>query len=82
MVTPEEFVDSDSFCVSLPHADKLPAFVVEFMISMILILVCCGVWDPRNAKHHGELMELKSHATVTKVKSMHEELIVDFGILR
>lgn len=28
------------------------AVFVEFLISLILVLVCCGVWDSRNnAKH-------------------------------
>jgi len=38
--------------------DIWKAFGVEFFITMGLILICCGVWDPRNAKHHGKLINL------------------------
>lgn len=27
-------------------------FLVEFMISFILALVCCGVWDAKNSDKH------------------------------
>lgn len=41
-------------CVTVPHADVGPmkGVAIEFIITAILILVCCGVWDPRNAKFH------------------------------
>jgi aquaporin rerated protein, invertebrate len=59
MITPNEFFEgSTGFCVSLPAADTTTAFIVEFIITSVLILVCCGVWDPRNAQHHGELLSL------------------------
>ncbi|CAH0558342.1 unnamed protein product [Brassicogethes aeneus] len=35
-----------------PNITAQQAFLVEFIITFILVLVCCGVWDPRNAKHH------------------------------
>ncbi|XP_046805595.1 aquaporin AQPcic-like isoform X1 [Lucilia cuprina] len=43
-----------NLCVTVPHPDITPmqGFAIEFIISAILILVCCGVWDPRNAKFH------------------------------
>lgn len=55
VVTPDQFFSGDSFCVSLPSSDisTFQAFSVEFLITMVLILVCCGVWDPRNQKHMG-----------------------------
>ena len=55
MVTPAHFFSNDSFCVSLPSSNvsTTQAFAVEFLITMVVILVCCGVWDPRNQKHHG-----------------------------
>jgi len=36
-------------CVTVPHPSVLPgqAFGIEFVITSILIIVCCGVWDPR-----------------------------------
>ena len=43
-----------SFCMNLPGLDDGKAFVVEFLISFILILIVCAVWDPRNAKFHGK----------------------------
>lgn len=41
-------------CTTVPAPSVSPvcAVGVEFLITMVLILVCCGVWDPRNAKHH------------------------------
>lgn len=45
----------DNFCVSAPAVPTFEALCVEFIITSILILVCCGVWDPRNANHHGKL---------------------------
>uniref|UniRef100_A0A0K8TQ22 Putative aquaporin major intrinsic protein family n=1 Tax=Tabanus bromius TaxID=304241 RepID=A0A0K8TQ22_TABBR len=40
-------------CTTVPHADLHPfqAIAIEFSITMVLILVCCGVWDPRNAQN-------------------------------
>lgn len=41
-------------CVTLPHdlVSNPQAFGIEFVATAILIIVCCGVWDPRNAQHH------------------------------
>lgn len=44
--------NADSFCVSLPNVDDFKAFWIEFFITMALILLCLGVWDPRNKNHH------------------------------
>uniref|UniRef100_A0A336LPE3 CSON015249 protein n=1 Tax=Culicoides sonorensis TaxID=179676 RepID=A0A336LPE3_CULSO len=40
-------------CTTVPAAqiNDFQAVVVEFMATAVLILVCCGVWDPRNAKN-------------------------------
>lgn len=46
--------DSKTFCQTLPSVDVTTAFVIEFLVTMILILVCCGVWDPRNSKNTGK----------------------------
>lgn len=53
-LTPTEALgaNADSFCVSLPGVDDFKAFWVEFFITMALILLCCGVWDPRNKNNH------------------------------
>lgn len=41
-------------CVTVPHPEISTAqgVGIEFVITAVLILVCCGVWDPRNAKFH------------------------------
>ncbi|XP_033154306.1 aquaporin isoform X2 [Drosophila mauritiana] len=41
-------------CVTLPHdsVSTGQAFGIEFVITSILVIVCCGVWDPRNSKFH------------------------------
>jgi len=41
-------------CVTVPHDDISTGagLGIEFIITAILILVCCGVWDPRNSKFH------------------------------
>jgi aquaporin related protein len=46
--------DPTGFCVSLPNKDvgDMKAFWVEFFITMALIMLCGGVWDPRNKNHH------------------------------
>lgn len=55
-VTPSEFFSDNKFCVSLPTVSASEGFVVEYIISTILILVFCGVIDPRNDKHHGKVI--------------------------
>ncbi|XP_017040699.1 aquaporin AQPcic isoform X2 [Drosophila ficusphila] len=43
----------NGLCVTLPNAvTPGQAFGIEFVITSVLIIVCCGVWDPRNAKFH------------------------------
>ncbi|XP_037944612.1 aquaporin AQPAe.a-like isoform X1 [Teleopsis dalmanni] len=41
-------------CVTVVHDDLSGAqgCAIEAIITGILVLVCCGVWDPRNAKFH------------------------------
>lgn len=59
VLTPEDiFRPANStgpgLCSTIPHSDltAMQALAIEFIATMILILICCGVWDPRNAKHH------------------------------
>ncbi|XP_055622679.1 uncharacterized protein LOC129766195 [Toxorhynchites rutilus septentrionalis] len=42
------------FCVTSPNPkiSTLQAVGIEFVATSVLALVCCGVWDPRNAKYH------------------------------
>ncbi|XP_050097503.1 aquaporin-like [Anopheles aquasalis] len=59
MLTPAAVFDTAKeqgagFCVTQPNSliTTTQAVGIEFVATMVLILVCCGVWDPRNAKHH------------------------------
>ncbi|XP_058461218.1 aquaporin AQPAe.a-like isoform X2 [Malaya genurostris] len=42
------------FCATTPNSriTVAQAVGIEYLVSGVLVLVCCGVWDPRNAKHH------------------------------
>lgn len=44
----------DNFCMSLPNEEltTLQVFVVEFMLSSILTVVVCAIWDSSNANRH------------------------------
>lgn len=41
------------FCATVPHADLsvFQVFMLEYIATMFLILLCCSAWDPRNRKH-------------------------------
>lgn len=56
IVTPASIMElsGESFCVTKPSdLVSLPqALCVEFVATIVLIWFVCGVWDPRNAKHH------------------------------
>lgn len=59
MLTPSEVFTAAlekgaGVCVTTPnpHINLAQAVGIEFAATGILILVVCGVWDPRNAKHH------------------------------
>ncbi|XP_073843659.1 aquaporin AQPcic-like [Musca autumnalis] len=56
VVLPDSVINTPStgLCVTLPHPEISPlqGCTIEFIITAILILVCCGVWDPRNSKFH------------------------------
>jgi len=65
VVTPSEYYEgSDAFCVSQPTVGTFQGLVIEFLITMCLIFVFCGVVDPRNAKHH-DSVPLRFGLTVT-----------------
>ncbi|XP_030767829.1 aquaporin AQPAn.G-like [Sitophilus oryzae] len=51
ILMPEGWV-SGGFCLTKPAAAASPiqALIIETIITAVLILVCCGVWDPRNAQ--------------------------------
>ncbi|RZC41003.1 MIP domain containing protein, partial [Asbolus verrucosus] len=54
-VTQDKFIlgpgDFPGVCSPMlnPNITEIQGFVLEFSISFILVLVCCGVWDRRNA---------------------------------
>ena len=57
VVTPTELIRPENstgpyLCTTVPHASLSPlqALAFEYLASTVLILLCCGVWDPRNAK--------------------------------
>lgn len=58
VLTPPAHFGSDAgligHCMTWPHPDVTvwQALGIEFMATMVLVLVCCGVWDPRNAHTH------------------------------
>ncbi|XP_073819769.1 aquaporin-4-like [Musca autumnalis] len=47
----------NGFCMTLPgnNISTGQAFVIEFVISCILIAVCCATWDDKNAKYQDSL---------------------------
>uniref|UniRef100_A0A182SSL8 Uncharacterized protein n=1 Tax=Anopheles maculatus TaxID=74869 RepID=A0A182SSL8_9DIPT len=49
----QALVGGHGSCVTAPHASLTTgaALAIEFIVTGILIWACCGVWDPRNAKH-------------------------------
>lgn len=54
MLTPSQYRDTTpGLCVTKPHSSLSlgQGFGIEFFATMCLMLVCCGVWDPRNAKN-------------------------------
>ncbi|EDV56840.1 aquaporin isoform X1 [Drosophila erecta] len=54
LLPPPTLTVGAGLCVTLPHAtvNVGQAFGIEFVITSILVIVCCGVWDPRNSKFH------------------------------
>ncbi|XP_060516952.1 aquaporin AQPAe.a-like isoform X2 [Cylas formicarius] len=51
VLMPQDYVVS-GFCATKPHALITPmqGLAIETIITCVLILVCCGVWDKRNAE--------------------------------
>jgi glycerol uptake facilitator-like aquaporin len=46
----------NSFCLTVPNLDIGRSFLIEFIITFLLVLVFCGVVDPRNKKNNGKLL--------------------------
>jgi len=53
-------------CTTVPHKDvtTMQALAIEFLATSVLILVCCGVWDPRN-RDCKDAVPLKFGLTIT-----------------
>lgn len=58
ILTPVNIIQPDNsfgpgLCTTIPHPDLSPlqAVALEYIATTVLILFCCGVWDPRNAKN-------------------------------
>jgi aquaporin related protein len=52
LLTPKS-IWQDAICTTRPF-DELStgqAFAIEYIATMVLICVCCAVWDPRNARN-------------------------------
>lgn len=92
MLTPEETFTNAlekgaGFCVTSPNPKiSLPQAVgIEFLATAVLTLVCCGVWDPRNAKHHdsvplrfGFTIGCLAVAAVSIFNTMHLNIKITF----
>lgn len=62
LVTPADIfrplgVDVPELCVTVPFKDLTPiqAVAMEYLSTTVLILICGGVWDPRNSKHQDSI---------------------------
>lgn len=57
-----------AICVTAPHGDLTPlqAFAMEYLATTVLILICCGVWDPRNS-HVQDSIPLKFGFAITAI---------------
>lgn len=55
LLTPVNVLNASSgtsgFCVTAPHEDLtgFQTFLLEYIATMVLISLCCAVWDPQNA---------------------------------
>lgn len=57
IMTPVDVLQSNialkAVCITEPHSGLTPlqAVAMEYLSTTVLILICGGVWDPRNDKH-------------------------------
>lgn len=66
VITPEVALGGEkAFCVTMPNAalSSLQAVIVEAIITGILVLLCCSLWDKRNS-HNTDGIPLKFGFTV------------------
>lgn len=62
LVTPQEIfrplgIDVPELCMTLPAKDLTPlqAVAMEYLSTSVLILICGGVWDERNARNQDSI---------------------------
>lgn len=62
VVTPADIfrplgIDVPELCMTLPYKDVTPiqAVAIEYLSTSVLILICGGVWDPRNEKYQDSI---------------------------
>lgn len=73
VVTPENIIYPEDatgpgLCSTVPRPDLTPvqAVAIEYLSTTVLILICCGVWDPRNAQHQDSI-PLKFGLAITAI---------------
>lgn len=49
--------EQTGLCVTAPHASlgSFQALAFEYISTTVLIMICAGVWDPRNAKQQDSI---------------------------
>lgn len=50
-------IDVPELCMTLPFKDLTPiqAVAMEYLSTTVLILICGGVWDPRNSQNQDSI---------------------------
>lgn len=67
VLTPaQHFGDSFGMNVVNPDVTIVQAVSIEFVTTMVLILVCCSAWDPRNA-HSTDSLSLRFGLAITSL---------------
>lgn len=75
VLTPQEIL-TGPVCVTKPHVllSAYQAFGVEFIGTTALIWICCGIWDPRNAKSQ-DSVPIRFGLAVTGIASVTVSLM-------
>lgn len=85
VITPEHIIYPEDFsgpglCSTVPHPDLTPvqAVAIEYLSTTVLVLICCGVWDPRNAQHQDSI-GLKFGLAITAIGLIMVSVLVKKG---
>lgn len=64
----EQSAEINAICITKPHPDLTPlqAVAMEYISTTVLILICGGVWDPRNEKYQ-DCIPLKFGFAITAI---------------